>query len=66
MHAIRNVTEDVIWIGADDRSMPIFEGMFPIPNGVSYNSYVIRDEKIILDILRNYHPDLTDRGPEQL
>lgn len=48
MYAIRNVTEDVIWIGADDRSMPIFEGMFPIPNGVSYNSYVIRDEKVII------------------
>ena len=48
MYAIRNVTEDVIWIGADDRSMPIFEGMFPIPNGVSYNSYVIKDEKTII------------------
>ena len=48
VYAIRNVTDDVIWIGADDRSVPIFEGMFPIPNGVSYNSYVIRDEKTII------------------
>lgn len=48
MFAVRNVTDDTVWIGADDRSVPIFEGMFPIPNGVSYNSYVIKDEKTII------------------
>ena len=48
MHAVRKVTDDVTWIGGDDRSASIFEGMFPIPEGVSYNSYVIDDEKIVL------------------
>ena len=48
MYAVRKVTEDVTWIGGDDRSASIFEGMFPIPEGVSYNSYVIDDGKIIL------------------
>lgn len=48
MTATRNVTDDVVWIGGDDRSASIFEGMFPIPEGVSYNSYLIMDEKTIL------------------
>ncbi len=48
MYSVRKVTDDVTWIGADDRSLDIFEGMFPIPNGVSYNSYIIEDEKIII------------------
>ena len=48
MTATRNVTEDIVWLGGDDRSASIFEGMFPIPQGVSYNSYLIMDEKTIL------------------
>ena len=48
MTATRNVTDDVVWIGGDDRSASIFEGMFPIPEGVSYNSYLIMDDKTIL------------------
>ncbi len=48
MNAARNVTEDVIWIGGDDRDAHIFEGTIPIPEGVSYNSYVIDDGDIIL------------------
>ena len=42
------VSEDIYWIGADDRTASIFEGAFPIPEGVSYNSYVIMDEKTAL------------------
>lgn len=48
MHATRKVTEDVIWVGANDRRLALFENMFPLPNGVSYNSYVILDEKTAL------------------
>ena len=45
MKNIRNVTEDILWIGASDRRLALFENIFPIPRGVSYNSYVILDEK---------------------
>ena len=48
MNASRKVTEDVYWIGGDDRTAGLFEGSFPIPEGVSYNSYVILDEKTCL------------------
>ncbi len=48
MYSIRKVTDDTVWIGGDDRKETIFEGMFPIPNGVSYNSYVIDDNETIL------------------
>ncbi len=51
--AIANETEirikdDIYWIGGDDRTAGLFEGSFPIPEGVSYNSYVITDEKTCL------------------
>lgn len=48
MHCVRNVTEDTYWIGASDRRLALFENIFPIPRGVSYNSYVILDEKTVL------------------
>ena len=48
MNASRKVTEDVYWIGGDDRNAHIFEGTIPIPEGVSYNSYIIDDGEIIL------------------
>ena len=45
---IRKVTEDIVWIGASDRRLALFENAFPIPRGVSYNSYLITDEKTAL------------------
>ncbi len=45
MKNTRNVTNDILWIGASDRRLALFENIFPIPRGVSYNSYVILDEK---------------------
>ena len=45
---IQNVTEDIIWVGASDRRLHLFENLFPLPHGISYNSYVIRDEKTVL------------------
>lgn len=45
-----NVTEDIFYIGVDDVSLDLFEGQYPVPNGVSYNSYVCLDKKIaVLD-----------------
>lgn len=45
---VRKVTEDTFYIGASDRRLALFENIYPIPNGVSYNSYVITDEKTAL------------------
>ncbi len=42
------IKDDIYWIGGDDRTAALFEGSFPIPEGVSYNSYVIMDEKTCL------------------
>ena len=42
------IRDDIYWIGGDDRTASIFEGAFPIPEGVSYNSYLIKDEKTCL------------------
>ncbi|MDY3030791.1 MAG: FprA family A-type flavoprotein, partial [Clostridia bacterium] len=40
------ISESVIYIGADDKDIDLFESQYIVPNGVSYNSYVILDEKI--------------------
>ena len=42
------IKDDIYWIGGDDRTASIFEGSFPLPEGVSYNSYLILDEKTCL------------------
>lgn len=46
--SIRAVTSDVIYVGASDRRISLFENLFPLENGVSYNSYVILDDKTAL------------------
>ena len=48
MQNTRNVTNDIIWVGCNDRRLTLFENLFPIPRGVSYNSYLIMDEKTAL------------------
>ena len=48
MYCTRKVTESVHWVGASDRRLALFENLFPIPRGVSYNSYLIVDEKTAL------------------
>jgi len=50
MHNIYEILPDIYWIGGSDRRLERFENMFPLPNGVAYNSYIIIDEKTaILD-----------------
>lgn len=41
-----NVTDSIVYIGVNDRDIDLFEGQYVVPNGMSYNSYVIFDEKI--------------------
>ena len=48
MYNVRKVTEDIVWVGASDRRLALFENIFPIPRGVSYNSHVLLDEKTVL------------------
>lgn len=48
MYCTRKVTDDLIWVGADDRRLACFEGVYGVPDGVSYNSYLLLDEKTVL------------------
>ena len=48
MRCVRKVTGDLYWVGANDRHTPLFENIHPIPRGVSYNSYLLLDEKTVL------------------
>ncbi|MDD2214169.1 MAG: FprA family A-type flavoprotein [Oscillospiraceae bacterium] len=48
MYNIRELKPDLFWVGGVDRRLALFENMFPLPNGITYNSYLIRDEKTAL------------------
>jgi len=48
MYCIKNITNDFIWVGANDRRLAMFEGVYSVPGGVSYNSYLLKDEKTVL------------------
>ncbi len=48
MHNPVKVTSDMYWVGASDRRLALFENVFPIPKGISYNSYLVLDEKTVL------------------
>jgi flavorubredoxin/flavin reductase (DIM6/NTAB) family NADH-FMN oxidoreductase RutF/rubredoxin len=48
MHNIKKVTKDITWVGANDRRLAMFEGVYSVPKGVSYNSYLLQDEKTVL------------------
>ena len=42
------ITDKIFYVGVNDRKKALFEGLWPLPNGVSYNSYLIADEKVCL------------------
>lgn len=48
MQCTRKINEDLYWIGSEDRRLNLFENLFPIPRGIAYNSYLIKDEKNVL------------------
>ena len=48
MYLTKTIKEDLIWVGADDRRLAFFEGVYGVPNGVSYNSYLLLDDKNVL------------------
>lgn len=70
------LTDDIFYVGADDKTLDLFEGQYIIPNGISYNSYVIIDDKIaVMDTIdkrasdawfENLSKILKDRAPNYL
>jgi len=48
MHCIKKISDDLLWVGANDRRLAMFEGVYSVPSGVSYNSYLLLDEKTVL------------------
>ena len=48
MYCVRKMTEDLYWVGASERRLSLFENAYPLTNGVSYNSYLLLDEKTVL------------------
>ena len=71
-----NITDSIVYIGVDDKTLDLFESQYEIPNGISYNSYVILDEKItVMDTvdgrkteewLANLEEVLGEKEPEYL
>ena len=70
------ITNDIKYIGADDKDIELFENQYHVPNGVSYNSYVIIDDQIAIletidkrktdEWLENLHHVLNGRSPNYL
>ncbi len=70
------VTQDIRYIGVDDKTLDLFEGQYAIPNGVAYNSYLILDEKVAVmdtvdkrrtaEYLDNLERELAGRSPDYL
>ena len=73
---MEKVTERVHYVGVDDKTLDLFESQYVLPNGISYNSYIIHDEKtVIMDAvdkrmvkewLENVKKDLDGREPDYL
>ena len=76
MYSVRSVTQDLYWVGANDHRLALFENIHPIPRGVSYNAYLLLDEKTVLfdtvdwsacrQLLENIHSLLGDRPLDYL
>ena len=71
-----HITNDIRYVGVNDHAIDLFEGLYPVPNGMAYNSYVIMDEKIaVMDAvdahfgqqwLTQLREALADRAPDFL
>ena len=76
MYCVKKITEDLFWVGANDRRLAMFEGVYSVPAGVSYNSYLLNDEKTVLidtvdkavrqRFMENVHHVLGDRKLDYL
>lgn len=71
-----NISESIKYIGVDDKNIDLFESQYVVPNGISYNSYLINDEKIVImdtvdkrasiQWLDNLEKELNGRKPDYL
>ena len=48
MYNVKKIKEDLYWVGGNDRRLHLFENVYPLPHGVSYNAYLVLDEKTVL------------------
>ena len=48
MYCVKQITSDMYWVGGSDRRLALFENVYPIPRGVSYNAYLVLDEQTVL------------------
>ena len=64
MYCVKKVTNDILWIGGNDRRINLFENVFPVPRGVSYNSYLLLDQKTV--VLDTVDKAVSDRFFENL
>ena len=72
MTTLQHITSDILYVGASEGRHPLFENIYPVPNGMSYNSYLITDQKTALmdtcdtsvreQFLNNLKTGLTDRN----
>lgn len=51
MYCTKKINDDLFWIGANDRRLALFENIYPIEKGVSYNSYLLKMNGILCLIL---------------
>lgn len=73
---MKNVTNDIVYVGVNDHKVDLFEGQYKVPNGMSYNSYVVLDEKVTVfdtvdanfndEWLENVSKALNGRKPDYL
>ena len=62
----KKLTDDIFYVGADDKTIDLFEGQYVVPNGISYNSYVIKDEKIaVMDTVDKRAADVWFKNLEE-
>ena len=48
MAAVKQLTQDIFYVGVNDHEVDLFEGHYEVPNGMAYNSYVIKDYKTVV------------------
>ncbi|MCR5609049.1 MAG: MBL fold metallo-hydrolase [Lachnospiraceae bacterium] len=73
---MQSITNDIRYVGVNDKEIDLFEGMYDVPNGMAYNSYVIMDEKVAVmdsvdanfkdEWLNNIEKELGDKKPDYL
>ena len=73
---MKQIVNNIYYVGVNDRNKSLFEGLWPLPNGVSYNSYLVVDDKVALidtvevdfftQFLENIHEVIGDRAIDYL